>query len=55
MSFFIALGPLGNPEKHQWAFGVYRAWYALLPGFDSVRAIGRIGVLTAFALSVLLD
>ena len=54
MSFAVALGPLGNTAVNQWAFGVHRVWYALLPGFDAIRAISRIGVLTAFALSVVL-
>jgi len=54
MSFFIALGPLGILKSISGHSALYRAWYALLPGFDSVRAIAESGVLTAFALSVLL-
>lgn len=54
VSFIVALGPLGNPEKGEYAFGLYRLWYTFLPGFDSIRAIGRIGILTSFCLSICL-
>lgn len=53
VSFFVALGPLGNPEYGQLALGVHRLWYSLLPGFDSIRAISRIGILALFAASIL--
>jgi hypothetical protein len=49
----ISLGPLGNPEKEQLALAPYRVFYALVPGFDAIRAIGRAGVLSIFALHVL--
>jgi hypothetical protein len=54
MGFFVSLGPLGNPEYGQLALGVHRVWYEFFPGFDSIRAVGRVGILTIFALCVLL-
>ncbi|NDC37947.1 MAG: hypothetical protein EBZ48_07815 [Proteobacteria bacterium] len=54
ITFFVALGPLGNPEHGQLALGVHRLWYEILPGFDSIRAVSRVGVVTIFALSITL-
>lgn len=51
--FAISLGPLGNPEKHQFAWGVYRFFYELFPGFNSIRAIGRAGLVSVLFMCVL--
>ena len=50
--FAMSLGPLGNPEKGQWALGVYRLFYELFPGFNAIRAIGRAGIPCVFFLCV---
>lgn len=42
--FLISLGPLGNPEKGEPAVALYRLFYELFPGFDSVRAVSRVGL-----------
>ncbi|MBN8549222.1 MAG: hypothetical protein J0M12_07915 [Deltaproteobacteria bacterium] len=46
--FAISIGPLGNPEKGHYALGVYRFFYELFPGFNSIRAIGRAGLFSVF-------
>lgn len=51
--FAISLGPLGNPEKGQWAVGVYRLFYETFPGFNSIRAIGRAGLFTVFFMCMM--
>lgn len=51
--FLISLGPLGNPEKGQFALGIYQFFYWLYPGFDAVRAIGRAGIVTSLGLVIL--
>jgi hypothetical protein len=51
--FAISLGPLGNPTKHQWATGPFRLFYEFLPGFNSVRAISRAGIVVICCLCVL--
>jgi hypothetical protein len=50
-TFIVALGPLGNPFYHQKAFG-FTAFLQQLPGFDGIRAISRIGLLTVFFLVI---
>jgi hypothetical protein len=51
---FVALsfGPLANSAKGQWSFSVYRFFYELFPGFNSMRAIGRSGLVAVFFMSV---
>ncbi len=49
----LSFGPCGNPEKGHLALAPYRFVYALLPGFDSIRASARYGVVVLFCLSVL--
>lgn len=51
--FVLSLGPLGNPAKQQLALAPYRFFYELFPGFDSVRAIGRAGLLTVFSMCLI--
>lgn len=50
--FLISLGPLGNPNQHETAFGIYRVFYEIFPGFNSIRAISRIGIFFHFSLAV---
>lgn len=50
LHFTISLGPLGNPEQGDWALGVYRLFYSFMPGFDSIRAISRIGIVVVLLL-----
>ncbi len=50
--FLISLGPLGNPEKDQVALGLYRVFYEFLPGFSSIRAISRTGIVVLLVLCV---
>jgi len=50
--FALSLGPLGNPEEGQYALGVHSFFYYLLPGFDSIRAIGRLGIVAIFCCFV---
>ncbi len=50
--FVLSFGPLGNPEKGILALSPYRFLYAILPGFDSLRAIGRAGIGALFFLIV---
>jgi len=53
--FFLAIsfGPLGNPDKGELTLGVQRVVYALVPGFDSIRAIARSGIVVLLCLSIL--
>jgi len=53
--FTLSLGPQGNPEKGHLAFAPFMLFYKILPGFDCVRAISRIGVFALFCLSVVLS
>ncbi len=53
-AFLLSLGPQGNPEKGHVALGIYRLLYEIMPGFNSIRAISRIGILVLFAFCVLL-
>ncbi len=50
--FALSLGPLGNPEKGQWALGIYRLFYETFPGFNAIRAIGRAGIPCIFFLCI---
>ncbi|RIL02361.1 MAG: hypothetical protein DCC75_13285 [Proteobacteria bacterium] len=50
LSFLISLGPQGNPNKGHLALGVHRLFYEVLPGFNSIRAISRIGIFCLFFL-----
>ncbi|MBX7138010.1 MAG: hypothetical protein K1X83_08510 [Oligoflexia bacterium] len=49
----LSLGPLGNPEKGEYALGVFRLFYAIFPGMDSLRAISRAGIMVIFAAVIL--
>lgn len=51
--FLITLGPLGNPEKGDFALGVFRLFYEVIPGFSAVRAVSRVGILVVFCLFIL--
>ena len=44
IAFLISLGPLGNSTVGDFAFGIHRVFYEIIPGFDSLRAIARIGI-----------
>lgn len=50
--FLISLGPLGNPAKGEMALGVFRLFYEVVPGFNSMRAISRIGMLCSLTLII---
>ncbi len=52
-AFIISFGPLGFPEAGDASITPYAFFHAFFPGFNSIRAIGRIGVLLHFALVVL--
>jgi len=57
--FAISLGPLGkesfaNPATKQMAFGLSGLLYHFVPGFDSIRAISRAGIVCLFSLCVVL-
>jgi hypothetical protein len=51
--FCISLGPLGNPEKGQYALAPYSFFYTLFPGFSSIRAVSRAGAVVLFSLCLL--
>lgn len=53
IAFVLSFGPLGYPEANLLSFSPFRVAYSLLPGFDAIRAIGRIGILFHFGLSLL--
>lgn len=50
---FCSFGPLGNPEKNQWAPGFYSFLYYLVPGFEGVRAISRAGIVAMYFVLIL--
>ena len=52
LTAILALGPLGNPEKGDTITGVFHVFYTLFPGFDSLRAISRIGLISTTMLAV---
>lgn len=49
----LSLGPLGNPENKQIAAGPFTLLFILLPGFSSVRACARLGVVTILCFCAL--
>ncbi len=51
--YFLSFGPQANPTKGHFALGIFRVFYEILPGFDSIRAIGRCGIVCLFCLCVL--
>ncbi len=51
--FIFSLGPLGNPERHQFALGFHRLLFEIFPGVSSIRAICRSGIVVLFCLSIL--
>jgi len=51
--FMLSLGPLGNPEKDQLALGIYTPFYFAFPGVNSIRAVGRYGIVCVLMLVVL--
>jgi hypothetical protein len=52
LCFVLALGPLADEGSPQPSFSPFRVAYALLPGFDALRAVGRIGTFWCFCLCV---
>lgn len=52
LCLLISFGPLGNPERGEYALGVFRLFYEAMPGFNSIRAISRIGVVVVFCFCV---
>ena len=48
----ISFGPLGNPEKGQWAIGPFALLHTFVPGFDALRAVSRAGLVSVFFLIV---
>lgn len=53
LSFIISFGPLGNPEKGIFPTSPYILAYYFVPGFDGIRAIGRIGILFHLLICIL--
>lgn len=53
ITFIISLGPLVPPEpkSYQWSF--FRLLYEFIPGFEALRAISRIGLLTIWGMITL--
>ncbi|RMD87416.1 MAG: hypothetical protein D6808_01455, partial [Candidatus Dadabacteria bacterium] len=47
--FVISLGPFSKVSS----FSVYAVFYNFFPGFDSVRALSRVGVLTVLGIALL--
>jgi hypothetical protein len=52
-TFLVSLGPLGDPAAKIPHTGFFIAWYTLIPGLEGIRAISRIGAVTALALCIL--
>ncbi|MCB0310512.1 MAG: hypothetical protein KDD42_04725, partial [Bdellovibrionales bacterium] len=50
--YSISLGPLGNPAKGDFATGPFALLHLILPGFDSLRAVGRCGIVVLVCLCV---
>jgi hypothetical protein len=50
--FAISLGPLGNPGQAGIPIGVYTLFYYFFPGIDSLRAVGRVGVVTVLTAMI---
>lgn len=48
--FVLSFGPGGNPVEHQPAWAPFSLVFHLFPGFESVRASGRLGLIAALAL-----
>ena len=49
----LSLGPLGNPENNQIAAGPFTPLFLFLPGFSSIRACARLGVVTILCFCTL--
>ena len=49
----LSLGPLGNPENDQIAAGPFTPLFLFLPGFSSIRACSRLGVVTILCFCTL--
>ena len=50
LCFLISLGPLGNSSEGKLAIGVQRVFFEFVPGFDSLRAISRVGLVVILYL-----
>lgn len=50
MSVYVSFGPLGLPGDANPPSGIFTLLH-LLPGFDALRAVGRVGFLTTWLLS----
>jgi hypothetical protein len=44
ISLFVSLGPMGNIANNENTFGIFTILFYIFPGFDSLRAISRIGI-----------
>lgn len=50
--FLVSMGPLGNVAEAEQALGLSTLLYYVFPGFDSIRAIGRAGIVSMFSLII---
>ena len=48
--FVLSFGPVGNPVEHEPAWAPFSLVFWLFPGFESVRASGRLGLVPALTL-----
>ncbi len=52
--FALSFGPGGNHHKHEPAFAPLSFFYAIVPGFDAIRATARCGAMVIMGLFVVL-
>ncbi len=50
--FTLSLGPGGNSLKGEPAFAPFSLLFSAIPGFESIRASGRLGVIVLFSLAI---
>jgi len=49
----LSLGPLGNPAADQYPLGPFTPLFLFLPGFSSIRACSRLGLITILCFCTL--
>lgn len=52
--FCLSLGPLGNAALDQYTLGPFAFFFYLLPGFNAIRATGRLAIVSLWILCLLL-
>lgn len=52
--FSLSYGPLARPDRHETLLSPFAAIYHLMPGFSSLRAISRAGIVVYMFLALLL-